>query len=88
MFSARFVLTALTTVLAVALAAPTAELETRAAAEITVCTSANFEGTCIALSVVSDECTDLTGGLSILNKEISAAVIPDGFICTFFESVY
>ena len=88
MFSARFALTALTTVLAVASAAPTAELETRAAAEITVCTAVNFGGTCVTLSVVSDECTDLTGGLSILNKEISAAVIPDGFICTFFESVY
>ncbi|KAJ7437993.1 hypothetical protein B0H11DRAFT_2359155 [Mycena galericulata] len=25
------------------------------------------------------------GGLSFLNEEISAAIIPDGFVCTFFD---
>ncbi|KAJ7889485.1 hypothetical protein B0H14DRAFT_2336675 [Mycena olivaceomarginata] len=30
-------------------------------------------------------CINLTGGLSFLNKEISTATVPGGFICTFFQ---
>ena len=53
-----------------------------------MCTSVDFEGTCVSIPVVSDECNNFTGGLSILNKETSSAQVPGGFICTFFESVF
>ena len=56
-----------------------------AAVTIKLCTAVNLGGTCATLTAVPDQCVSLTGGLSILNKEISSAVIPGGFICTFFE---
>ncbi|KAJ3897998.1 hypothetical protein F5879DRAFT_813243, partial [Lentinula edodes] len=40
---------------------------------------------CVTIPVVSDVCTDLTGGLSFLNQEISVIVVPDGFVCSFYE---
>ncbi|KAJ6562554.1 hypothetical protein B0H19DRAFT_943385, partial [Mycena capillaripes] len=40
---------------------------------------------CVAVPVVSDDCVNLTGGLSFLNKEISNSLVPGGFICTFFQ---
>ncbi|PPQ97237.1 hypothetical protein CVT26_000763 [Gymnopilus dilepis] len=40
---------------------------------------------CITIPISSDDCTSFTGGLSFLNKEVTEAVIPDGFVCTFFE---
>ena len=85
MFSAHFVITALAAVFAVASAAPTIELETRASPQIEACTNINFGGTCVTIPFSSDSCIDLTGGLSILNEQISSAVIPEGFVCTFFE---
>ncbi|KAK7435119.1 hypothetical protein VKT23_019812 [Stygiomarasmius scandens] len=57
---------------------------TAAAPTITLCTSREFLGTCLSPSVVSDTCIDLTGGMTILNKELSSAIIPAGFVCTFF----
>ncbi|KAF8205346.1 hypothetical protein K438DRAFT_1818969 [Mycena galopus ATCC 62051] len=41
---------------------------------------------CVIIPVVSDDCINLTGGFSGLNKEISAAVVPDCFICKFFQA--
>ncbi|KAJ7467885.1 hypothetical protein B0H11DRAFT_2284330 [Mycena galericulata] len=40
---------------------------------------------CVTTPVVSDDCVDMTGAFSFLNKEIAGAVIPNGFICTFFQ---
>ncbi|KAJ7804300.1 hypothetical protein B0H14DRAFT_2884931 [Mycena olivaceomarginata] len=40
---------------------------------------------CAAVPTVSDICVNLTGGLSFLNKEISTATVPGGFVCTFFQ---
>ncbi|KAK7435116.1 hypothetical protein VKT23_019809 [Stygiomarasmius scandens] len=51
---------------------------------VTLCTAVNFGGICIQLPIVSDSCTSFTGGLTILNKELSSAIIPGGFICTLF----
>ncbi|KAJ7362403.1 hypothetical protein DFH08DRAFT_322952 [Mycena albidolilacea] len=56
---------------------------TDASATIQVCTSVGTG--CVNLPVVSDDCINLTGGLSFLNKEISTATVPGGFICTFFQ---
>ncbi|KAJ7342560.1 hypothetical protein DFH08DRAFT_703980, partial [Mycena albidolilacea] len=40
---------------------------------------------CAPVPTVSDTCVNLTGGLSFLNKEISTATLPSGFVCTFFQ---
>ncbi|KAJ7018463.1 hypothetical protein C8F04DRAFT_1139989 [Mycena alexandri] len=57
-----------------------------ASVTIEVCSgSLNPPNGCVTLPVVSDSCINLTGGLSFLNKEISWAVVPGGFICTFFQ---
>ncbi|KAF9013812.1 hypothetical protein BDZ89DRAFT_1142446 [Hymenopellis radicata] len=65
---------------AVAAAAPLAP------ATVTVCSgSLNPPNGCVTVPVVSDSCVNLTGGLSFLNKEISNAQVPGGFVCTFFE---
>ncbi|THU76387.1 hypothetical protein K435DRAFT_688774, partial [Dendrothele bispora CBS 962.96] len=50
----------------------------------TFCSGQVGTSDCVAIPVVSDECINFTGGLTILNKEISWAVIPDGFVCTLF----
>ncbi|KAJ6557553.1 hypothetical protein B0H19DRAFT_1261165 [Mycena capillaripes] len=73
----------LAALLCFAAATPTKPV-TDASATIQVCT--NSAGTqCVTVPVVSDNCVNLTGGLSFLNKEISTATIPGGFICTFFQ---
>ncbi|KAF8147853.1 hypothetical protein B0H34DRAFT_803234 [Crassisporium funariophilum] len=41
---------------------------------------------CVTIPVGSDTCTSFTGGFSFLNKEVSNARIPDGFVCTFFTA--
>ncbi|KAJ3717217.1 hypothetical protein DFJ43DRAFT_1099954 [Lentinula guzmanii] len=57
-----------------------------APATITACSgSLNPPNGCVTIPVVSDECMNLTGGLSFLNKEISNVVVPDGFVCSFFS---
>ncbi|THU83832.1 hypothetical protein K435DRAFT_870892 [Dendrothele bispora CBS 962.96] len=53
---------------------------------VTLCTGPGFTSICVMPAVVSDECVNLTGGLTTLNKELSSAVIPGGFICTFFTN--
>ncbi|KAJ3859245.1 hypothetical protein EV359DRAFT_86638 [Lentinula novae-zelandiae] len=53
-------------------------------ATITACSGLPSNG-CVTIPVVSDVCTDLTGGLNFLNQEISAVVVPDGFVCSFYE---
>ncbi|KAJ6470436.1 hypothetical protein C8R45DRAFT_875215, partial [Mycena sanguinolenta] len=59
-----------------------------ASATIEVCTgSLNPASGCVTVPVVSDSCVNLTGGLSFLNKEISSALIPNGFICTDFACI-
>ncbi|PPR04120.1 hypothetical protein CVT26_001347 [Gymnopilus dilepis] len=51
-----------------------------------VCTGSAAAGNgCVTIPISADACTDFTGGLSFLNKEVSGAIIPDGFVCTFFE---
>ncbi|KAJ4469569.1 hypothetical protein J3R30DRAFT_3713787 [Lentinula aciculospora] len=47
--------------------------------------SLNPPNGCVTIPVVSDDCKDLTGGLSFLNKEISNVVVPAGFVCSFYE---
>ncbi|KAJ7708404.1 hypothetical protein B0H16DRAFT_1746278 [Mycena metata] len=39
----------------------------------------------VTVPVVSDACINLIGGLSFLDKEISGAIVPGGFVCTFFQ---
>ncbi|KAJ6470427.1 hypothetical protein C8R45DRAFT_1015590 [Mycena sanguinolenta] len=57
-----------------------------ASATIEVCSGgSNPPSGCVTVPVVSEDCVNLTGGLSFLNKEITIAVVPNGFICTFFE---
>ncbi|KAJ6470445.1 hypothetical protein C8R45DRAFT_937359 [Mycena sanguinolenta] len=51
---------------------------------IEVCTS-SAAGRCATIAVVSAACVNLTGRLGWLNKNISTAIIPDGFVCTFFQ---
>ncbi|KAJ7589876.1 hypothetical protein C8J56DRAFT_1025200 [Mycena floridula] len=89
MLSAKFILAAFSTFVAVS-AAPGAEAlghrSEQASATITVCSgSVSPAQGCVTVPVVSDSCINLTGGLSFLNKEISGAKIPAGFVCTFFE---
>ncbi|PPR03486.1 hypothetical protein CVT26_007892 [Gymnopilus dilepis] len=49
-----------------------------------VCTG-NINSGCVTVPISSDSCINFTGGLSFLNKEVTTAEIPDGFVCTFFE---
>ncbi|KAJ7438019.1 hypothetical protein B0H11DRAFT_2106036, partial [Mycena galericulata] len=53
-------------------------------ASVEVCSGTPPVG-CVTVPVVSDDCVNLTGGLSFLDGEISGAVVPDGFVCTFFQ---
>ncbi|KAJ6576677.1 hypothetical protein DFH09DRAFT_1149997 [Mycena vulgaris] len=89
MFSAKAILTALAFV-AVSSATPTPSSAVKpaplAAPIITVCSgSITPRNGCVDIPVVSAACINLTGGLSFLNKEISNAQVPGGFVCTFFE---
>ncbi|KAJ7366106.1 hypothetical protein DFH08DRAFT_679872 [Mycena albidolilacea] len=51
---------------------------------VTVCSGGVGVG-CAAVPTVSETCVNLTGGLSFLNKEITTATVPGGFVCTFFQ---
>ncbi|KAJ6470432.1 hypothetical protein C8R45DRAFT_1015601 [Mycena sanguinolenta] len=53
---------------------------------IEVCTNSTA-ARCATIAVVSAACVNLTGRLGWLNKNISAAIIPDGFVCTFFQNL-
>ncbi|KAF7360619.1 hypothetical protein MVEN_00793600 [Mycena venus] len=86
MFNSKALLAStLAAILAFAAAAP-AKPSPDASVTVEVCSgSVNPANGCANIPVVSDDCIDLTGGLSFLNKEISNAVVPGGFICTFFQ---
>ncbi|KAJ7491387.1 hypothetical protein B0H11DRAFT_2228912 [Mycena galericulata] len=87
MFNYKSLLAITLAALASLASAAPASVQNRAAddsASLQVCTKSVTTG-CVTVPVVSDTCVDLTGGLSFLNEEISAAIIPDGFVCTFFE---
>ncbi|KAJ7576023.1 hypothetical protein C8J56DRAFT_1171853 [Mycena floridula] len=89
MLSAKFILAAFSTFVAVSAAPEAGALGRRseqAPPTITICSGAiNPPSGCVTTPVVSDSCINLTGGLSFLNKEISNASVPPGFVCTFFE---
>ncbi|KAJ7250294.1 hypothetical protein C8J57DRAFT_1474939 [Mycena rebaudengoi] len=53
---------------------------------VTVCSDVNGVSGCATIPVNSDTCRSFTGGLSFLNDEVSAAKIPAGFVCTFFDA--
>ncbi|KAJ7611207.1 hypothetical protein FB45DRAFT_1065897 [Roridomyces roridus] len=54
--------------------------------DVVVCTDTlDSPQGCTTISVVSDACIDLNDTLSDLDKRISSASIPGGFVCTFFE---
>ncbi|KAF9553484.1 hypothetical protein CPC08DRAFT_754210 [Agrocybe pediades] len=68
-----------------ALAGPALSVRhTDASPNVQVCTGGDGIG-CITIPVSSDSCVNFTGGFSFLNKEVSSAVIPAGFVCTFFS---
>ncbi|KAF5354482.1 hypothetical protein D9758_012421 [Tetrapyrgos nigripes] len=57
-------------------------------AVLTVCTAIDFDGNCADIPAEDDliDCLDLVGGFTGLNKEISSAVVPEGFDCNFFSN--
>ncbi|KAJ7585989.1 hypothetical protein C8J56DRAFT_889555 [Mycena floridula] len=84
MLSAKFILAVLTTFVVVS-AAPGAEplclRSGQASATITVCSgSISPAQGCVTVPVVSASCINLTGGLTFLDKEISSASVPAGFL--------
>ncbi|KAJ7110406.1 hypothetical protein C8R44DRAFT_742897 [Mycena epipterygia] len=54
---------------------------------VEVCTGALDPPTgCVTIPALSDDCINLIGGFTFLNKEISSAEVPRGIFCTFFQS--
>ncbi|KAJ7236937.1 hypothetical protein C8J57DRAFT_1247439 [Mycena rebaudengoi] len=54
---------------------------------VTLCTDPNGVSGCLNIPVNSDTCRSLTGGFRFLNDGgVSAAKIPTGVICTFFDN--
>jgi hypothetical protein len=51
---------------------------------VTVCTDGVGVG-CVTIPSVSSTCVNLSGGLTFLNKQISTATVPGGFVCSFFQ---
>ncbi|KAJ7585987.1 hypothetical protein C8J56DRAFT_50339 [Mycena floridula] len=89
MLSAKFILAAFSTFVAVS-AAPGAEsLGLRSEQSdpgFTICSgSINPRQGCVDLPVATENCINLTGGLAFLNKQISATRFSVGLVCTFFE---
>ncbi|KAJ6527673.1 hypothetical protein B0H19DRAFT_1243189 [Mycena capillaripes] len=84
MFSAKFLLAALS-LDAVSSSLPLGrEL---ASPSITACSGTiNPPDGCASISVISAICINLTGNLSSLDKAVSWAQVPDGFVCTFFHN--
>ncbi|KAJ6540511.1 hypothetical protein B0H19DRAFT_1313190 [Mycena capillaripes] len=84
MFNSKALLTsAVLALFSVASAAPAKPIAD-ASPTITVCSGGPGVG-CVTVPVISASCINLTGGLSFLDKEITTAVVPGGFICTFFQ---
>ncbi|KAJ6525830.1 hypothetical protein DFH09DRAFT_1046338 [Mycena vulgaris] len=88
MFSSKSLLSlTLVAVFSVASATPVQKPGADAKVTVEVCTGAiSPPSGCVNVPVVSDSCVNLTGGLTFLNKEISTAQVPGGFICTFFQN--
>ncbi|KAJ7588683.1 hypothetical protein C8J56DRAFT_1164466, partial [Mycena floridula] len=92
MLSAKFILAAFSTFVAVS-AAPGAgaagaldRQSEQPSPNITVCsTSISPADGCATIPIVSDSCVNLIGGLTFFNKEISEASIPAELVCRFFE---
>ncbi|KAJ7753234.1 hypothetical protein B0H16DRAFT_776158 [Mycena metata] len=84
MFYKTLFASTLAAVLTLAAAAP-AKPSPDIPATIEVCTG-NCPTGGVIIPVVSDSCINLTGGLTFLNKEISGAIVPAGFVCTFFQN--
>ncbi|KAJ7585921.1 hypothetical protein C8J56DRAFT_1086075 [Mycena floridula] len=86
MLSAKFILAAFSTFVAVS-AAPGADVlghpSEQASPTITVCTDINLTGGCDTLPVLGDRCINLSNEF---NKEVLSAKVPAGFICIFFEA--
>ncbi|KAJ7279377.1 hypothetical protein C8J57DRAFT_1221052 [Mycena rebaudengoi] len=57
-----------------------------AGSTVTVCSAVNPLAGCINIPINSDDCHSFTGGFSFLNDEVSAAIVPAGFVCTFFDA--
>ncbi|KAJ7588787.1 hypothetical protein C8J56DRAFT_1164497 [Mycena floridula] len=89
MLSAKFILAAFLTFVAVS-AAPGAEsLGIRNEPTITICSgSISPAQGCFTFPLIGGSCVNLTGGLAFLNKQLSAARFPSGFVCTFFEDSF
>ncbi|KAJ7897683.1 hypothetical protein B0H14DRAFT_2676519 [Mycena olivaceomarginata] len=86
MFNSKALLVSTLAVLAsIAAATPVGPVTVRTPVTVTVCSGGPGVG-CAPVPTVSDTCVNLTGGLSFLNKEISTATVPGGFVCTFFQT--
>ncbi|KAF7359807.1 hypothetical protein MVEN_00705900 [Mycena venus] len=84
MFTAKFLLAALGFT---AVSSPLILAGELASPSITACSgSINPPDGCSIISVVSAGCINLTGDLSSLNKQVSWAQVPAGFVCTFFQN--
>ncbi|KAJ7588786.1 hypothetical protein C8J56DRAFT_860543 [Mycena floridula] len=92
MLSAKFILAAFSTFVAVS-AAPGAEAlgirSEQSFSTITVCVdSISPPQGCVNILINSEVCINLTGAFNFLNKEISSAKVPAGFTCTLFEDFF
>ncbi|THV03342.1 hypothetical protein K435DRAFT_835915 [Dendrothele bispora CBS 962.96] len=88
MFSKALIVATLTATLSVgASPAPIKAVERAADATptVTLCTAVGFGGICVPIPANTGNCIDFLGGLTILNKEVSSAMIPPGFVCTFYS---
>ncbi|KAJ7279407.1 hypothetical protein C8J57DRAFT_1570060 [Mycena rebaudengoi] len=55
---------------------------------MTVCSGAiNPPQGCVKIPINSDTCISFIKGLSFLNDEVSSAIVPPGFVCTFYDAV-
>ncbi|KAJ7847807.1 hypothetical protein B0H14DRAFT_2768885 [Mycena olivaceomarginata] len=84
MFNSKALLVSTLVALASIVAATPVGPVTETLLTVTVCSGGPGVG-CAPVPTVSDTCVNLTGGLSFLNKEISTATVPGGFVCTFFQ---
>ncbi|KAJ7697977.1 hypothetical protein B0H14DRAFT_3904872 [Mycena olivaceomarginata] len=85
MFNSKALLASILAAVLASLAAATPSGPgTDTSATVTVCSGGVGVG-CADVSTVSDTCVNLTGWLAFLNKDISTATVPGGFVCTFFQ---
>ncbi|KAJ6493894.1 hypothetical protein C8R47DRAFT_1117754 [Mycena vitilis] len=85
MFSAKLVLSAAVACAYMASAIPSSP-GPRVPPTVTLCTGSLGNG-CVDIPVVTNGCgVNFTGGLAFLNKAVSAANIPGGYVCTFFKN--